>query len=346
MALSVNRRKAGPMIRRAILILGLTFGLCLPAASNAQTTCAGHDLIAAMAPADRAALDAIVAMAPFPSGNHWRATKAHSTIDIIGTYHLFDPRMPDHLANLAPVLNEADLIFAEATDTEIAELQAAINTRPELMFTQGATLPERLTKAEWAQVSAGMTARGIPAFLASKFQPWYVSVILSMPPCAMAAMADGSSGLDRLILDAAKAQGIATRPLEPFDTIFRIFDGISPEDQIDMIRAALPLTENAEDLLATMTESYFRGDHRQIWEYSRLRGIEAAGEGRKKAEADFALMEKMLINIRNSAWIKVILDAAPDKALVVAVGAGHLGGENGLLRLLEQAGYTLAPGDF
>ncbi len=334
------------MIRYAGVILGLAFGLCCPAPVAAQTTCAGRDLIAAMAPADRASLDAIVAAAPFPAGNHWRATKARSTIDIIGTFHLFDPRMPGHLAKLAPVLNAADLILVEATDTEIAELQAAISTHPELMVTQGATLPERLTKAEWAQVSTEMTARGIPAFLASKFQPWYVSVILSMPPCAMAAMAGGSTGLDRLILDAAKAQGIPTRPLEPFDTIFRIFAGIAPEDQIDMIRAALPLTQNAEDMLATMTESYFRGDHRQIWEYSRLTGIKAAGDGRKKAEADFALMEKLLINSRNSAWTQIILDAAADKTLVVAVGAGHLGGENGLLRLLEQAGYALAPGDF
>ena len=167
------------MIRHMFLVFGFAFGLCCPASASTETTCAGQDLIAAMAPADRAALDAIVAMAPFPSGNHWRATKASSTIDIIGTFHLFDPRMPGHLATLAPVLNAADVIYAEATDAEFAELQTAINTRPELMITQGATLPERLTKAEWAQVSAEMTARGIPAFLASKFQPWYVSVILS-----------------------------------------------------------------------------------------------------------------------------------------------------------------------
>ena len=334
------------MIRYISLILGLALGSCLPAVSQAQTTCAGHDLIAAMPPADRSALDAVVAAAPYPSGNHWRATRGDSTLDIIGTFHLYDARMPAHLARLAPALTAADAIYLEATDVEIAALQKAINTRPELMITQGATLPERLTAAEWAQVSAAMTARGIPAFLASKFQPWYVSVILSMPPCAMSAMSQGASGMDHLILETARAQAIPTRPLEAFDTIFRIFDGISPEDQIDMIRAAQPLTEHAEDMLATMTESYFRGDHRQIWEYSRLKGIAAAGDDPKKAEADFALMEEMLINSRNRAWTKVILDAAPGKSLVIAVGAGHLAGQEGLLHLLKQAGYTLTQAAF
>ncbi len=31
------------------------------------------------------------------------------------------------------------------------------------------------------------------------------------------------------------------------------------------------------------------------------------------------------------------------KALVIAVGAGHLPGENGLIKLLKKAGYTLTP---
>lgn len=338
--------KADPMRRHFSLLLSLCLGLFLATEASAQTACAGRDLIAALPAAQRAALDAAVAAAPYPSGNHWRAIKGDSTLDIIGTYHLFDPRMPDHLERLAPAILAADSIYLEATDVETAALKAAINTRPELIITQGATLPERLSDAEWRQVSAEMTARGIPAFLASKFQPWYVSVLLSMPPCAMSSMADGSSGLDHLILEIANTHGIPTLPLEPFDTIFRIFDGISPDDQIDMIRAALPLSQNAEDMMATMAASYFRGDHRQIWEYSRLKGIEAAGERRDKAIADFALMEEMLINSRNHNWIKVILGAAPGKKLVIAVGAGHLGGESGLLRLLEQAGYTLTRAQF
>ncbi len=333
-------------IHTVVLAFGLLAGFWPATASQAQTVCAGHDLIAGLDGADSAALDSAVAAAPYASGNHWRATKADSTLDIIGTFHLFDPRMSAHMATLVPVLRDADAVYLEATDAEIEQLQKAISTRPELMFTQGATLPERLSEDEWRALAAEMDARGIPAFLASKFQPWYVSVILAMPPCAMSAMTAGSNGMDQLVLKAAKGMGIPAYPLEPYDTVFQIFGAIKPEDQLDMIRMALPQALLAEDMLATVTESYFREEHRQIWEFSRQAAIRQAGDNGAKITAEFAVMEELLVTSRNRRWVELILREAPGKSLVIAVGAGHLAGEAGVLRLLESAGYRLERAEF
>jgi uncharacterized protein YbaP (TraB family) len=113
-----------------------------------------------------------------------------------------------------------------------------------------------------------------------------------------------------------------------------------------MIRLSLPMARNAEDMLATMSASYDREDHRQIWEYSRVQSIVSSGEDPAKADAEFAKMEETMINARNRAWLDKILKAAPGKNLVIAVGAGHLAGTEGLLNLLQSAGYKLVRAEF
>ncbi|MCY1127144.1 TraB/GumN family protein [Frigidibacter sp. RF13] len=325
------------MFRSALAALAL---LLAPTATTALT-CAGEDMIAALPPADRAELDAATEAAPYPSGNHWRAVKDGSVIDIVGTMHIYDPRMDAPAERLLPVIRAADAIYLEATDKEMEAIQSAIATRPDLMVSTGPTLPERLSEPEWQALSAAMTERGVPPFIAAKMQPWYVSVLLSMPPCAMGAMATGADGLDHLIGEAAKAEGKPLHALEPYDTIFRIFGTISAEEQIDMLRTALPTVSQSEDMLRTMMESYFREDHRQIMDFARLAAIRALPDQAETLNRDFAEMEEALVYGRNRAWVEILRDAAPGKTLLVAVGAGHLSGEDGLLSLLEREGYSL-----
>jgi len=328
------------MLRPALAAVLL---LLTPATSPAAALdCAGQDLIASLPPADRAELDAATAQAPYPSGNHWRAVKDDSTIEVIGTMHVYDPRMDAPVQRLLPVIRAADAVYLEATDSEMEEIQAAMATRPDLMVSTGPTLPERLSAADWQTLSAAMVERGIPPFMASKMQPWYVSVLLSMPPCAMGTMASGADGLDHLIGEAAKAEGKPLHALEPYDTIFRIFGAIPPEEQIDMLRVALPTAARSEDMLRTMMESYFREDHRQIMDFARLAAIREMPDEADALNQDFTEMEEALVYARNRAWVEVLRKAAPGKRLVVAVGAGHLSGKEGLLKLLEQAGYSLA----
>ncbi|MFZ1662005.1 MAG: TraB/GumN family protein [Paracoccaceae bacterium] len=310
----------------------------------AQITCAGTDLIAAMPEADRTALYARTNAVPYPEGNHWRATKGSQTIDIIGTFHIYDQRMDAPVKRLEPLIAAADAIYLEATQLEVKKLQDEVARNSDLLFTKGPTLPERLSAEEWQALSEAVTARGIPPFMASKFQPWYLSMMLSIPPCAMSAMTQGSSGVDSLIEKAASTAGVQTHALEPYDTIFTVFGRFTPDQQLDMIRAALLSADGAGDSFYTMFDAYFREQHRLIWDFGLDLALASAPD-KDAVLKDLALMEKSLITDRNSNWIKVI-EAAKGDHLLVAVGAGHLAGDGGLLKLLENAGYTLTRQEF
>ena len=51
----------------------------------------------------------------------------------------------------------------------------------------------------------------------------------------------------------------------------------------------------------------------------------------------------ILINARNSDWVPKIDKMVHNQTTFIAVGAGHLYGENGVIKLLKDKGYTLTP---
>jgi uncharacterized protein YbaP (TraB family) len=53
--------------------------------------------------------------------------------------------------------------------------------------------------------------------------------------------------------------------------------------------------------------------------------------------------EDALLTVRNNNWIPKIGEMASKTPCFFAVGAAHLGGENGIIRLLKKAGYKLTP---
>ena len=60
-------------------------------------------------------------------------------------------------------------------------------------------------------------------------------------------------------------------------------------------------------------------------------------------EEDFAEYTGILLDDRNHNWIPVIGEQAKKQPTFFAFGAGHLGGEKGVINLLRKAGFTVKP---
>lgn len=314
--------------------------LCLLAGPLAAE-CAGQNLFARMPAEKLARIVAAADAAPFPRGNVWRATKGDQVITITGTYHFDDPRHLPNLEALTPDIAAASVVLVEAGPDEEKALMALVARDPsKIMIMEGPTLLERLPPEVWQDLKTALTLRGIPAFMAAKMQPWYVAVLLSVPPCAMDKMQD-PKGLDWLVIDKAQELGVPVRGLEPFDTVFGIFDAMSEAEMITMIQSTLAVEDRAEDYSATLADSYFAGESRMIWEYMREETYDLPGYTREKVDAEFAAMEELLMDRRNRSWIPVLTEAAAKGPVFAAFGALHLSGEEGVLNLLQAEGFML-----
>ena len=312
-------------------------------AAPVTATCVGQNLITALPSDQRAALQAAADAVPFAKGNLWQATKDGQTITLVGTYHLDDPRHASTITRLSGPMAAAKTLLVEAGPEEEAALKAHIARHPErLINATGPTLPEALTKADWLRLAKAMRARGVPPVFAAKMQPWYISSVLAIPPCQFADTTTGL-GLDRRLIAMAADRNVPVASLEPYDTIFGIFDSFSAKDQLTMLVQTLDAGAVGDDMAITISDSYFSGENRLFWEFARLQLMSLSGASEAEADRQTLLIEEALINRRNRAWLPVISVAAAEGPLVVAFGALHLSGEQGVLNLLAMEGWTVLP---
>lgn len=324
------------MITRLLSLL-----CCLVLAHPALAACAGNDLRPTLGPDEQARLEAALSDAPYAEGNHWKATRGDATLHLIGTMHLADPRLDAPAERLEAVVATADLLLLEMTREDEEALQARLTTDPGLLLLADTTLPELLDDAQWQQMSEALSARGLPPFMAARFRPWYVSVILAVPPCA-AGTDLSADGMDSRLEQVAVDAGIPRAALEDVETIFAAFADQPLDVQIDMMLSALVDPAINEDLFATLLASYFDEAPAEGWAVSSILAERYSPIERDAAAEIFATMEQELLIDRNRAWIPVLLDAvAAHDTVVAAFGAAHLPGKNGVLALLEAEGFTL-----
>ena len=339
-----------PSLRPLLAGLALVLGLAGGAVAEG---CVGRDLLAELPPARRAELEAATRDIPYRRGLFWRASKGDQRITLIGTYHFDDPRHAPIMARFGPEIAAAGALLVEAGPKEEQRLSAAMAADPALvMDPTGPTLPERMPPEDWAALQDAMAARGMPAVVTSRMRPWYVSVMLGVSPCMLESMrkTGETGGLDHKLIARARAAGVPVRALEPWDTVLSLFDGMTEDEEIDMIRTALPAAGHADDYAVTLTEAYFSGQSWLIWEFGRFDAYDNSGLSRAEVDRQMRLAQDKMMDQRNRAWIAPITAAAREaaaqgKGIVVGFGALHLPGRDGVLSLLRRDGWTIEPID-
>ncbi|TNH40223.1 TraB/GumN family protein [Paracoccus haeundaensis] len=328
----------------------LTIAAALFALSGhgAMAACTGQNLFDTM-PAERAAaIEAASRDVPFRQGLLYQAVRDDQRITLVGTYHFGDARHQPMIERVRPLIDQAHALYVEAAPAEEARLTKALTEDPTLMVDpDGPTLPERLSPDEWDALSQAMLDRGTPGVITARMRPWYVALMLGVSPCMVRTMAEQggeSGGLDHLLVAEAQDAGTPVRSLEPWDTIFGLFEGLTPEQELDMIRASLPAASYADDYAVTLTDAYFDGDVWKIWEFGRFDAYANSGLSRKEVDRQMDLAQTRLMDDRNRAWIAPLLEGAAkagDEGIVAAFGALHLPGEAGVLSLLQDEGFTI-----
>lgn len=319
------------------LLITALLALCPLAVAASQ--CGTVNLMDELTPEERELIQSRAAALPFHEGALFRATKdGHETI-VVGTVHIPDPRLDDIVEDLTDAVETADLMVLELTkEEEAAMATAAAETPGRFFLTDGPTLIDLLGEEDWATVAERLESIGIPAFVGAKFKPWYMSLMLSVPPCVHQAVATGEKGLDRQLEAIAEASDVPKGSLDDPDVIFQIFGSAPLDEQIEALRFSLETDVNGEEMMSTLLAGYFEGRMAETWELSRL--MAETEDGGIWAD-QFAEMEEDILFARNRAWEPILIDLIEGKNAVVAVGAAHLPGETGVLRSLERAGYDV-----
>jgi uncharacterized protein YbaP (TraB family) len=129
----------------------------------------------------------------------------------------------------------------------------------------------------------------------------------------------------------AKENQIEVKGLETVEEQMNIFDGLSRDDQTDMVMEIIRDPKKQYVQTIAMEKLY----QRQHVDSLYLMITESQGT--------IASENARFIDDRNVRWVPMIEVFIQDKKTFIAVGAGHLGGTNGLIRLMQQKGYVITP---
>ncbi|TCL08155.1 hypothetical protein BXY66_0188 [Shimia isoporae] len=314
-------------------------------ATALHASCEGPDTFLSLPEETRTALRAEAAQVPYHQGIMWQVEKNGVASILVGTLHVSHPTHDRTLNALRALEFEPEQVLLELTTPAQTAFQSHLIENPGVyLIESGDSLIDLLGDTHWATVSAQLQQRGIPPFLAARYQPWFLGLTLAMPPCAMAEIAAGKKGLDHLIEQETTGKA-DMGSLDSTQGLLEVLASDSLEEQLRQLRWSLELDLMADtgNEMPAMMAMYAAEDIQLIWELGQHTTLSRAKDDATIMElaALLAEVEAQLIERRNLQWVERLIPELAETPSLVAVGALHLPGEAGLLRLLENAGYKV-----
>lgn len=258
----------------------------------------------------------------------WVVRDADTEISIFGTVHALPRDEPALPALVNARLAAADTLVLETVLPEdrmaLAPLLSEIGMRPGQK-----PLIQRVSKDAAGKLAATVVRTGLPATVLDRMATWLAAITIS--ETSLSAMGISSdSGVELRLTRLARASAKPVIGLETPEQQLRFFDNLPETDQVLMLEATLDEIGNARAEIDQLLALWRAGDVDTI-----------ARDFARDANAS-PLLTKILITDRNARWADWIngVMKRPGKVFV-AVGAGHLGGPQGLLAQLQARGLTV-----
>lgn len=138
---------------------------------------------------------------------------------------------------------------------------------------------------------------------------------------------------------------LAKKSKMTFGGLETIADQMSVFDKLDYSEQAKALAESIAELKKGGAETGETEFAQLVSVYKTQDVDKMVEESMSKMEEEMKGAEDALLYDRNERWIPLIGQFAKEEPTFFAVGAAHLGGERGVIRLLRKAGYTVEPVD-
>ncbi len=250
---------------------------------------------------------------------------------LYGTIHMIGR---DDYFLTAPAKEAFESVKHVAFEIDMEDMTDMSKMMPLMMkafMTGDTTLSDLLTESEYAQVSAHFEKIGLPMMFVNRIKPMFLSVLgggedmMSFDPNAESSMVS----YEMEFMKMAKEREMEIEGLETAEYQMSMFDSIPYSVQAEMLMEAINSgTEGSQDQFAKMVEMYKDQD---IY----------AMQSMMDEEGGIAGYEDLLLVQRNRNWIPVMSKMMAQRPTFFAVGAGHLGGEEGVIALLREAGFTV-----
>ena len=244
---------------------------------------------------------------------------------LFGTFHLLckdDIRFSDQLKK---AVKSSDEIYMEL---DMDDPSIMLSGMLYMNMKNGEKLQDLYTPEEYKRLQNYFSdTLKMPIMMLQSAKPYFLVALLypRMMNCS------DPSGVEEELVKIAKEDKKAIKGLETMQFQASVFDSIPYEWQAKELLNNIDSFSVYKDEFATMLGFY------------KNQQLDSLQSSLGKSEFGSDKYNDLLLNNRNKNWVAQLKEIMKKESVFVAVGAGHLVGDEGLINLLKKAGYKVEP---
>lgn len=248
---------------------------------------------------------------------------------LFGTIHMLCADDAVLSKNMKKVIENCDEVYFEVDMDNLFEMVGAMG---KMKMIGDTTLKDLLTVEEYEKVKAYFETKGsmLPFSMLETYKPMLAASTLQEGslPCENTAM------MEQVIMEEAKIYKKKIKGMETMSYQAGVLDSIPYKLQAQQLLSYIESAgkDSKDDMqMEEMFKAYNNQDLKKLEELM------------VETDAGMAGFTDILLYHRNQNWVKKLKTLLPEKSILVAVGAGHLPGEKGVINLLRKEGYKVTP---
>ena len=263
----------------------------------------------------------------------WKVTGPTGVVYLFGTIHAGKAAFYPLPSVIEDSFKEADTLIEEIDTSDPGEAArieqglAAVGG-----YTNGDTITNHLSEATRSHLAAYVKKGGLPEPAIANMRPWLVSILVVQLEMKRRGV-DPSYGLDQHFLKESRLSHKPIGALEDAASQLRLLSSLSEELQDRLLLSSLVDMEKWADAFDLLTRAWQSGDAAAMQEV-----ITSSVRDYPQLKP---LMTKLLDDRNTAMTTKIERFLQTPKSYFVAVGAGHLVGDQGILSQLQRKNFRV-----
>lgn len=244
---------------------------------------------------------------------------------LFGTMHLIEKDYFIFPKSLQQIVKKTGVLIMELNGTP---KQATVKSSLQLQagsFFDFFTPEQNDSIVRWAVSNLHMDSTNFKTFIAP-MKPFVMAQLM-----AQIQFKKSVESYEMTFENLAKNEGIPIVGLETAEEQLKFIDQLPKSTQVAMVMETIRLGDKSHAKLEELEQTY------------QSQNIDALHQLMQEEKGFVANEQTTLVDNRNANWIPKIETYIHKNKTFIAVGAGHLGGEKGIIRLLQAKGYRVTP---
>jgi uncharacterized protein YbaP (TraB family) len=255
----------------------------------------------------------------------WKLADKDTTIYLFGTIHLLPEGRSWRTPAFDSALTRADELVLEVANVD--DMMASAKAMQKLGMSPGLPpIAERVPDDKRAALRAMIAESGYPEAVYDRLETWAAAMPLLGVAFNRLGL-DPELGVERQIGTPFRAAGKKVTGLETVEQQFGFFDTLSESAQRALLLSVVEDSKETRAQFTAMLDAWSKGD---------LAGVARTFDDETQLSPE---LKEALMGRRNAAWAEW-LERRLDRpgTVFVAVGAGHLAGEQSVQAMLKAKG--------